>query len=393
MSVRILHLADLHIGYAPGYLGKEKAVIRQEDFKDAFRRSVDYAVDTANRISAVLIAGDLFETYKPNQADRGFVRAQLGRLSSAAIPVLVIPGTHDSMGLPGSVYGTETFPSEVHLLTLPFSETPLELVLDGERFSFYWFTYAPGEATEVGEFLRRVKEKPPADGYRVFIAHASVTGSPEWDMRRKDLPVSGEDLLSSQMHYVALGHYHNFCRLESQQTLAVYPGTLEGKSFGENGPRHLVTVSFEGGRARIEKQVFNRRTLEEKTLSLDSEGVATEEELLDRIGSLGREELLLKLTLTGNSDFAVRADFLEEALLEKFFHIEIEDDTSVLSSVLAETLLEEKTIRGMFVRKLKKAMLSLPESERAIYELALKEGLSSFSQKGITSRSRDERDR
>ncbi|KPJ60701.1 MAG: hypothetical protein AMJ46_05455 [Latescibacteria bacterium DG_63] len=393
MSVRIVHLADLHIGYEPGYLDGEKATIRQEDFKDALRRAVDYSVDVKNHIAAVAIAGDLFETHRPKETDRGFVRAQLDRLSSASLPVLIIPGTHDSIGLPGNVYGTETFPPGVHLLTRPFSYVPLELELEGEKFSFYWFTYVPGEKTGVGEFLSTVKSKLPADGYRVFVTHASVKGWPEWDMRRKDLPVTREDLLTSRMHYIGLGHYHNFCTFQSEDTLVVYPGTLEGKSFGENGPRHLVVAGFENGRAQIERHAFNKRTLEEKTLSLGSEPVASEEELLERISALGAEDLLLRLTITGSPDFTVRPDYLEEVLMDRFFHIEIEDKTSVLSSVFTEALLEEKTIRGMFVRRLREKMLSLPESERAVYELALKEGLNSLSKKRVAVRSRRERDR
>ncbi len=388
MSVKIVHLADLHIGYQPGYLEKEEAALRQDDFKDAFKRAVDFATEAKNDIGAVLIVGDLFDTHRPKEAVKGFVRAQLDRFSSASIPVLVVPGTHDSIGLPGNVYKTETFPPDIHVLSRPFSEAPLELELRGEKFNFYWFNYVPGEETSLDEFLRRAREAPPVEGYSVLMTHASVMGSPEWDMRRKDLPVSREDLLSSGMHYVALGHYHNFCTFESQRTLAVYPGTLEGKSFGENGPRHLVVACFDDDRVRIEKHVFNRRTLEERTLSLDSEAVASEEELLERISSMGREDLLLKLRLTGSSDFTVRTEYLRERLLEKFFHVEIEDETSILSSLSTEAILEERTIRGMFVRRLKEAMASLPESERAIYELALKEGLSAFADTGNVARSR-----
>jgi exonuclease SbcD len=419
--IRVLHLADLHIGYCPGFLRSDRAKARSEDFKSAFERAVDYASKPENAIKAVIIAGDLFDCSNPEPAARGFVRAQLDRLSSVSIPVLVIPGTHDTIAFPGSVYKTESFPPNVHLLAEPFSSTPLELELGGEQFTFYWLTYEPGEKRTVKEFLRSVKTSLSQDGYRVFIAHASVMGSPEWEMRRKDFPVALSDLVSSGMHYVALGHYHNFFESPEGEPLpgrakVVYPGTLEGKAFGENGPHYLVVVRFERGRVRIEKHPFNKRVLEERSLSLDSEPVSSEEELLEKLSSLGNANLLLKLTLVGNPDFMVRSDFLTEALSDKFFHIEIEDATSALSSLSVEELLHEKTIRGMFVRKLKEAIASLPASkesdrtesataeldtaaperiplekiasdrtasEREIYDLALKEGLSAFAEKGI----------
>ena len=450
--MKILHLADLHIGYCPGFLRPDKSRVRSDDFKSAFERAIDYALKPENSIKAVIIAGDLFDSPAPDEAVRGFARAQLGRLSTASIPVLIIPGTHDTIALPESVYRKEFFPSNVHILAAPFSSVPLELVLNGEKFYFYWLAYEPGEKRTVGEFLASVKANLPRDGYRVFIAHASLRGSPEWGMRRKDLPVSMEELLSSGMHYVALGHYHDFFesregssppvasgqeealrgeprRSEAQlgeiqpgafpstRTKAVYPGTLEGKAFGENGTRYLVVANFEDGRVRIEKLPFNKRVLEEKVMSLDSEPVSSEEELLKRLESMGNQNLLLKLTLTGNPDFMVRSDFLAQALADRFFYIEIDDATSVLSSLPVEEIMHERTIRGMFVRKLKEALATMPgakegdgaesgpansasgasekpykkpPSKMAIYELALKEGLSAFAEKGIVNPERKE---
>jgi exonuclease SbcD len=386
MGVKILHLADLHLGYVPSYSDQERGIQRSEEFKSAFRRAVDYALEQGNAIRAVIIAGDLFETYQPDPGLRGFVVAQLGRLCASSIPVLAVPGTHDSIGYPDSVYRTQTFPSCVRVLARQFRQPPLELGLDGEKFTFYWFTYEPGENQSVSEYLAGLKlGLPPGGssegGYRVFIAHASLMGSPAWEMRRKDVPVALEELLASGMHYVALGHYHNFWESEGGPTKVVYPGTLEGKHFGENGPRYLVVAEFSSGRVRIHKKAFNRRVIEERTLSLDSEAISSEEELVRRIGSFGRDELLLRLTVTGSTEFAVRPEFLKGMLVEKFFHIEVEDDSTVLSSISAEAIAQEKTIRGMFVKKLRQAALSAPEKERAVYELALKEGLSVFGER------------
>jgi|GEM_PF-623556 len=398
MSARILHIADLHIGYTPSFLPPDKARARAEDFRSAFQRAADFALKPESSINAVIIGGDLFDCSTPDEATRGFVRAQLGRLSSASMPVLVVPGTHDTIAIPESVYRRESFPAGVHILAEPFSSVPLELLLNGEKFSFYWLTYEPGEKRTIGQFLREIKADLPPDAHKVFIAHASLMGSPEWDMRRKDLPVSLDDLFSSGMHYAALGHYHGFFespqgQSSKGQTKVVYPGTLEGKAFGENGCRYLVVVNFDDNGIRVEKTPFNCRTLEEMTLSLDSEPVSSEEELLKRLESLRNKNLILKLTITGNPDFMIRAGFLAEALAGKFFHIEIEDATSALSSIPVEEFLHERTIRGMFVRKLKEAIEALPEADslearsslRAVCELALKEGMSAFDEKGITA--------
>ena len=74
--VRLLHLADLHLGAKFKLLG-EKSVKRKEESSEAFKRAIDFAVDEKNRIGAVLFAGDTFDSHKPSQDVLELFRAQL----------------------------------------------------------------------------------------------------------------------------------------------------------------------------------------------------------------------------------------------------------------------------------------------------------------------------
>ena len=55
--VKVLHLADLHLGARSHALG-DKSSLRSQDFLDAFNRAVAFALAPENAIDLVCIAGD-----------------------------------------------------------------------------------------------------------------------------------------------------------------------------------------------------------------------------------------------------------------------------------------------------------------------------------------------
>jgi hypothetical protein len=88
----LLHLSDVHLGARHADMG-DLAVQQRERQLAAFVRAIDVAL--AERVDAVLIAGDLFDSNaQPRRAVERVV-AELGRLTSAGIRVVIIPGTHD----------------------------------------------------------------------------------------------------------------------------------------------------------------------------------------------------------------------------------------------------------------------------------------------------------
>ena len=74
--IRLLHLADLHLGTEPSYLG-DVAKQRGNDFINAFERAVDFALAPENDIHGVLIAGDLLDRHNPPQTTLRFTIKQL----------------------------------------------------------------------------------------------------------------------------------------------------------------------------------------------------------------------------------------------------------------------------------------------------------------------------
>src|SRR3972149_588925 len=79
----------------------EKGRDHREQLKRTFARIVDLAL--AERVSLVLIAGDLFDSHRQSEPTLTFVREQFLRLRESRIRVALLAGNHDPLG-EGSVW-------------------------------------------------------------------------------------------------------------------------------------------------------------------------------------------------------------------------------------------------------------------------------------------------
>src|SRR5437879_4346902 len=86
--MRLLHTADWHVGRT--LRGRSRA----EEFEEALREVVGIAVQEG--ADAVLVAGDLYDQHSPAPEADALVFEALVCLHEAGIPVVAIPGNHDS---------------------------------------------------------------------------------------------------------------------------------------------------------------------------------------------------------------------------------------------------------------------------------------------------------
>ena len=138
-SIRIMHLADLHIGMenygrldpATGLNG------RVMDFLRRLSEAVDYAL--GNEVDLVLFAGDAYKTRDPNSTYRREFARRIKRLADAGIPVVLLVGNHDLPAQDKRASSIEIF------RTL---DVPNVLV---ERLTHYFGTYKmiPGEESKL----------------------------------------------------------------------------------------------------------------------------------------------------------------------------------------------------------------------------------------------------
>ncbi|HEY7729160.1 MAG TPA: DNA repair exonuclease [Candidatus Eisenbacteria bacterium] len=374
MSVRILHLADLHLGASFPAMG-ERGAERARDLLHAFLRAVDFAADEARPVDLLVIAGDLFDTHDPDSALVYQVEAAFEKLHKAGVPVFLVPGTHDAHSYRRSIYRRLRVPEGSQLFVQPVLTPGPRLTIRGEAVQIYGIAYDPGVSQRpLGEF-RPVGE---AD-YHVGILHAALQDSPTWKIRASDLPVTRTEIAASGLHYMALGHYHNFAEVREGGSVAVYPGTLEGRKFGENGPRHLVTATLSHDAVSIERTPWNARTLTEVDLDLLASEVQDEEQLAERITAFAGDREIVRVRITGAAHFIFDAQRVVERLAPQFFHLELDDQTYLVNQALLERFKDEATVRGIFVRRmLERIERAATAHERETAALALRIGLAEF---------------
>ena len=374
MSVRILHLADLHLGAAFPAI-RDRGPERTRDLLAAFLRSIDFATRDPKPVDMVVVAGDLFDTHDPEEGLVYQVEAAIDRLAQAGIPVLLAPGTHDAPSYRRCVYRRLRLPSTAHTFLSPLLEAGPLITVGSETVQTYGIAY---DASVCERPLGEFRTSGLVD-YHLAVLHAALQDSPTWKIRPCDLPVSRAEIAKSGLQYLALGHYHNYAEVRENGVVAVYPGTLEGKRFGENGPRYLVVATLSHDGVSLDRTPWNVRTLHDAVIDLGLAELRDEEQLESRLLAFAGDREITRVRIEGPADFVFDAERMQKRLAPKFFHLEVEDRTYVVNASLLTRYRDEATVRGVFVRRMLERIDRAPDAatrERVTHALRL--GLAEF---------------
>ena len=235
--MKILHLADTHIGYsAYNKLDENGINQRESDVCDAFSQVVDYAIE--KKVDLVLHSGDLFDTVRPSNRAISFAVGQLLRLSNAGIPTVIISGNHETPRLreTGSVFKVFEHIDNLYLAYTGKSQTfkfgdlkvhALPHCADKELFE-----------TELDAMKSDKKFK-----HNVAMLHSAVSGLAVFRMNEFNELMATDSQLDRGWDYVALGHYHEHIEVGLN---IVYAGSTERFGFGQVGqPKGFVILDLE----------------------------------------------------------------------------------------------------------------------------------------------------
>jgi len=370
--MRVLHLADLHLGWWPGWL-EDRAGARQRERDSLLERAVNYAVASPNGIGLVLIAGDLFETHQPEPGLVGTVLRQLRRLEAAGVQLVTVPGNHDEITYHNSVYRVYGREWPGLLVENPHPEPVARLDVGGETCHIYSLAYTGGvtrAATPLNTFPRRADP-----GWHLGVFHGAL----DWNAGDRSLPLASSGLAQAQYDYVALGHLHGHRVVHLPSGPAVYAGCVEGKGFTDPGVGFLTVVDLQPGRVGVEPVPVGSRPLMTRTVEMTDSA----EELEAAVCRLADPEAMVRVVFTGVGNFEPDLDGLAKGLAPLFYHLELVDHTSALSEGMLGAYARELTIRGMFVRRLQEQLAALTDDERAnVVRRALRRGLASLERPG-----------
>ncbi|OKI01937.1 exonuclease SbcCD subunit D [Streptomyces sp. CB02923] len=243
--MRFLHTSDWHLGRS----------FHRVNLLAAQRTFLDHLVETvrAQRVDAVLVAGDVYDRAVPPLAAVELFDDALHRLAALGVPTVMISGNHDSARRLGVGSGLMR-QAGIHLRTDPAAcATPVVLRDEHGEVALYGLPYLEpalvkeefgaeraDHAHVLGAAMDRVRDDlagRPAGTRSVVLAHAFVTGGAPSDSER-DITVGGVESVPASVFdgvdYAALGHLHG-CQTITDRVR--YSGSPLAYSFSEERHR------------------------------------------------------------------------------------------------------------------------------------------------------------
>lgn len=365
----MLHLADLHLGWNPPW--EDIASRRREERDRRLFSAVSWALK--HQIDLVVIAGDLFETHRPDESLVASVRNDLKRLVDAGVSVVTVPGNHDEISYHDSVYrSSRDWPGL--LIQQPNFDFAATIDVRGEKVHLYSMAYTSG----------LTRTDPPLsdfphtgeDGWHIALLHGSLG----WGTADRSLPINTQALTAAGYDYVALGHIHQHQIHGERVRPVVYCGMVDGKGFDDPGVGVYTVVTLEKGTpAKVEKVEVESRPVTNCTFDAGAypDQAALEEAMNDCL----EEGAIARVTLTGVPAFAMSTEALRDSLKKRVLYLEILDESTGLSDDALAAMAKEPTVRGAFVSGMLKRLAGCePDDEegRRVLQRALTLGLQAL---------------
>lgn len=336
--MRILHTADWHLGKRLDDFSRmeEQRAVLQEIGEIADREEAD----------AVLVAGDLFDTFNPPTEAVELLYKTLKKLTNnGRRPVIAIAGNHDSpdriespdplarecgiifAGYPHSTVppfrldtGLELVRSDEGFLelSLPDIATPLRILLTPYANEFRLKAYLGHENSEeemralLQEKWQQLVDRYCDDrGVNILLSHLFMIqkGEPlpeEPEDEKPILHVGGAQAIYTEnipsgIQYTALGHLHRMHQVDHQPCPICYSGSPLSYSFSEaNQKKYVLIVEAEPGESATVRPVELTRV--KRLLRARAEGIGHALKWLS-----DNQDALVELTLVTNT-FLTAAD-------------------------------------------------------------------------------------
>ena len=324
--MRLLHTSDWHVGKA----------IRGRSRLDEFAAALEEVIGIAReeQVDAVLVAGDIYDHLTTSPEADAIVFETFVRLHEAQIPVVMIPGNHDSplrfeaLGKLLSAIDTTVVPrvappargSVIELGSRDGAQTARIACVPfvperrfGDAAALFdapesWFlSYAEG----MGEVLGAMGTAFRPGAVNVLMAHlftdGAMLGGGEREITVGMAYAISPARLPATASYIALGHVHKPQPVKGAPATSRYAGSLLQLDFGEAGQAKSVAIvdALPGAPAKVREVVLSagRKLLDLRGTLDDIEAAA---------GEVG--DAFLRVFVTTDGPVPGIADRVREAL-------------------------------------------------------------------------------
>lgn len=362
--MKLLHVADVHLGKAFQTLGAQGAAQRKA-LEDVFTRIVDLAI--SQQVQVVLVAGDLFDSPRPSSALVDLAARELRRLDDRGIWVALAAGNHD-VASDGFVGGSEIlreagsrvvlFNRAVHSRAIP----ELDLTITGR-------SPEPGVPTSPLDGWPRKRATRLAIG----VTHGSVYREGQVEETGTIHPQEIRDL---GLDYLALGDWHSASEVVASPTAAWYAGSPELLAYDQPGAGCVLLVDLiEPGRVTITPTRVGRRLYKRVTIDL---GALDDSGLRKAIEEAADADAVCDVVLTGvvPVDQVVDPNALEREFADRFFRLRVQSSAHLWLDDDHLSQLPDDTVLGRFVRLMRMRLAEAPPDRQPALEEALQVGVA-----------------
>ena len=328
--MKLIHCADLHLNSGlKAHLTAEEARKRNEELTTAFIDMVEYAHE--NAVSAILIAGDLFDRASVPAGLRNTLIHTMEKYHD--ILFFYLKGNHDD---------NDTFTGSLEKLP-----DNLRRFHTGE-----WTTYRiplAGNHSMTVSGIEEGKQIPYESlhlnekEFNIVMMHGDFSSN--IDLNR---------LKNRYIDYLALGHIHSYQKGNlPSRGIWCYSGCLEGRGFDETGEHGFVMLDIDEERLKVRDTFipFAKRHVYVIPVDVSSCTSTIEmKEAAEKALQGIKPQDMIRIVLKGDVDALVEknTDALEKMLENHFFYVEVTDETRL--AVNYQDYAKDASLKGEFVR-------------------------------------------
>jgi DNA repair exonuclease SbcCD nuclease subunit len=346
--IRLLFLADTHLGFDYPFRPRIDRRRRGEDFFANYNRSLEPAF--LGEVDAVVHGGDLFFRSKVPARLVDMAFDPLKRIADKGVDVFIVPGNHERSRIPFRILSLHP---HIHIFDVPqtfiLEKRGLRLGLAGFP---YWRDNVRAHFPQICEGTGWEEKRDDCDGMLLCVHHCfegATVGPGNYTFRHNDDVIPVDDVPEEFLAVVS-GHIHRFQVLTKDlsgraiKTPILYPGSIERTSFAEKDePKGYLKVELRRNES-LKSEGMNVDGMNNQTMNLKGMTKAAQLSLYWKfVGLPARPMIHVNIPVTGLS-----RDFLEDFIRRTLegldpesvvrIHVEGQVKEGALSVLRAESL-------------------------------------------------------
>ena len=250
-SIRILLIADTHLGFDLPFRPRVQRRRRGPDFFDNYERALQPALE--RKVDLVIHGGDVFFRSRIPMALVEMAMKPLIRVADNGVPVYIVPGNHERSRIPLQLWATHPM---IHIFDRPrtflCTVGDTSIALSGFPFTrrirdVFWELTEQTGYREVNTDLHFLCMHQIVEGAQVGRINYTFRSGPDI-IRGKDIPGAFKAILAGHIHRGQI-LTHDIQNLPLAAPV-IYPGSIERTSFAErNEEKGYVIVQFDNSAA------------------------------------------------------------------------------------------------------------------------------------------------